>query len=83
MDMEIGVAMNKIVSQPEGRTAEFGSFNVNGTVRILFDCDHYVGIDWIAGPCVDVVSLAHEVNFQYQFDTIITASMPFLFDSIP
>jgi len=57
------------------KVVEIGSFNINGTVRILFDCDHYVGVDWIKGKDVDVVSLAHEVNFDYQFDTIISTSM--------
>ena len=57
------------------KVVEFGSFNINGTVRDVFKCDHYIGVDWLAGPCVDVVSLAHEVNFDYQFDTVISASM--------
>lgn len=42
------------------RVVEFGSYDVNGTPRHLFaDCE-YVGVDWRAGPSVDVVSLFHE-----------------------
>ena len=57
------------------KVIEFGSFNINGTVRVLFNCTEYIGLDWIEGPSVDLVSLAHEVNFNYKFDTIISSSM--------
>jgi SAM-dependent methyltransferase len=57
------------------KVIEVGSYNINGTVRILFTCDDYIGIDWLAGPGVDVVSLAHDINFDYKFDTVISASM--------
>jgi SAM-dependent methyltransferase len=57
------------------KVLEMGSYNVNGTVRDHFSVDEYIGIDWRDGPCVDVVSLAHEVRFPYRFDTVISASM--------
>ena len=34
---------------------EFGSRNINGSVRELFDCNSYVGIDLYPGPDVDLV----------------------------
>lgn len=55
---------------------EVGSYNVNGSVRDYFTAyDKYVGVDWRPGPCVDVVSLAHEMKFPFKFNTIISASM--------
>jgi SAM-dependent methyltransferase len=40
---------------------EVGSFNVNGSVRRFFT-GPYVGIDMQAGPGVDIVMNAHELN---------------------
>lgn len=58
------------------RVAEFGSLNVNGSVRQFFSGQReYVGIDWRKGPNVDVVSLAHRVKLEPGYDTIISASM--------
>lgn len=34
---------------------ELGSRDVNGTIRDLFDCDEFVGVDIDEGPGVDVV----------------------------
>lgn len=42
------------------RVVEFGSYNINGSVRLMFkSCGQYTGVDWRAGPGVDEVSLAH------------------------
>jgi len=54
---------------------EVGSFNVNGSVREYFKSTKYIGIDWRAGPGVDQVCFAHEMNFPEKFDTVISASM--------
>jgi hypothetical protein len=35
---------------------EIGSRNVNGSVRGLFDAEHYIGVDVMPGPGVDVVA---------------------------
>ena len=69
------------------KVAEFGSFNINGSVRDVCRCSDYTGIDWIAGPCVDLVSLAHEVPFGREtFDIVLSASMlehdPFWYASL-
>ena len=34
---------------------EVGAYNVNGSVRHLFDAAHYTGVDTRAGPDVDIV----------------------------
>ena len=58
------------------KVIEFGSYNINGTIRDWCKCSDYTGIDWIAGPCVDLISLAHEVPFGSEaFDTVLSASM--------
>ena len=57
------------------RVLEVGSRWLNGSVRDFFKGCDYTGLDWRAGPCVDVVSLAHEMAFDQPFDVIISASM--------
>jgi len=58
------------------RVVEFGSFNINGSIRDWCNCSDYTGVDWIAGPCVDLVCFAHEVPFEPEtFDTVLSASM--------
>jgi hypothetical protein len=54
---------------------EFGSFNINGSIREVFSCKDYTGLDWRPGPGVDVVSLAHEYDPGRTFDTVVSASM--------
>lgn len=61
--------------QGDIKVLEVGSYNVNGSVRQFFDCDTYYGVDWRAGPGVDVVCFAHDMKFDHKFDTIISASM--------
>lgn len=58
------------------KVIEFGSYNVSGSIRDSFPCSDYTGIDWIEGPYVDIVSLAHEVDFPPEtFDLVVSASM--------
>jgi len=56
---------------------EVGSWNINGSVKdfVAEGCQRYVGVDWRPGPYVDVVSLAHEMNFLWPFKAVISASM--------
>ena len=62
--------------QDPSRVIEFGSLNINGSLRDFFHVTDHVGIDWRPGPCVDVVSLAHEAPFEAEtFDTVLSASM--------
>ena len=58
------------------RVIEFGSFYVNGSVKEHFDNPkEYVGVDWRAGPYVDLVSFAHDVTYDHTYDVVISASM--------
>jgi SAM-dependent methyltransferase len=61
---------------PGARILEVGSYDVNGTIRPWFkEAREYVGVDWRPGPGVDVVSLAHEMQFPAPFDFVCSASM--------
>ncbi|MBC9822509.1 methyltransferase domain-containing protein [Terrabacter sp. MAHUQ-38] len=44
-----------------GRVLEIGSYDVNGTVRSIFEAREYVGVDLVHGPGVDIVSFGHEI----------------------
>lgn len=45
------------------RVVEFGSFNMNGSPREIFTgAGSWTGVDWRAGPGVDLISLAHEAE---------------------
>lgn len=55
---------------------EFGSLNLNGTVRDFFTDCKYTGVDLIEGSCVDVVSKCHEYfNNEERPDTVISCEM--------
>lgn len=61
--------------------AGFGSYNVNGTARDVFDGPlvYYVGVDHRPGPGVDHVGLAHEYPVAgwdgEPFDAVVTTEM--------
>lgn len=42
---------------------ELGSYDVNGSTRSLFDTQHYVGVDLVTGPGVDVVADGQSVDY--------------------
>lgn len=53
---------------------EFGSYNVNGSAREVFErgARSYVGVDVVEGPGVDVVADAATVDLRRQFDVVIS-----------
>ena len=55
---------------PRRRVVEFGSYDVNGSVRRMFGEAEYVGIDTRAGSGVDVVANAAEWMPEALFDTV-------------
>ena len=57
-----------------GRVLECGAYDVNGSARSLFQAAEYVGLDWRAGPGVDVVGLAHEYQAA-PFDVVVSTEM--------
>lgn len=60
---------------PRKRVVEFGSLNVNGTVRDLFPGIPYLGIDLVGGPSVDVVADAEFYTPEDTPDTVICLSV--------
>ena len=58
------------------KVVEFGSLDVNGSVRDYCPTRFYVGVDWRPGPRVEMVCLAHDAPFAPEsIDTILSASM--------
>jgi hypothetical protein len=58
------------------RVLEVGSRDINGTNRKHFSGCTYTGLDCQAGPNVDVVGLAHEVQLApASFDTVISTEL--------
>lgn len=55
---------------PPERVVEFGSLNVNGSVRHLFGDATYVGVDLRDGPGVDVIGDAVDVPLE-GFDVVV------------
>lgn len=61
-----------------GRVVEWGSLNINGSVRELFpDAQEYVGVDVAEGPGVDWVGWAHDFPLETagEFDVSVSTEM--------
>ena len=55
---------------------EIGSYDVNGSIRSLFDTEHYVGVDLVAGPGVDVVADGQSVDYpDATFDVVLSCEV--------
>lgn len=62
----------KSVSEDSIKVLEFGSYNVNGSVRGLFPNATWLGVDVRPGPCVDVVADAATYEGELgSFDLVI------------
>lgn len=56
-------------------TLELGSRNINGSVRPLFT-GHYLGVDMVAGPLVDMVARADDLPIADEsFDVVVSTEM--------
>lgn len=69
-------AVTQFVSKwgrPASHVLEFGSRNINGTVRTLFeDAEEYVGVDPVDGPDVDIVGDGATVDVGHgKFDLVV------------
>lgn len=58
-----------------GAVLEFGSRNLNGSVRSIIDADRYVGVDLYEGPDVDVVGDAATVRVDGEFDLVVSTEV--------
>lgn len=72
MHPEVFDYVAKVVAElgPFARTVEFGSLDINGTVRSLFTSE-YLGIDLQPGSCVDLVADAIEWTPLDPFDCVV------------
>lgn len=60
----------------QSRVLEFGSYNVNGSIRALFqDAAEYIGIDIRHGPDVDVVADAATICGLGEFDVVVSCEV--------
>ena len=54
---------------------DIGSYDVNGTVRPIFEKGNYTGLDMAQGPNVDIVSESHNIDLPNEtFDIILSTS---------
>jgi len=59
---------------------DFGSLDVNGTLKPIFAKHKYVGIDMEAGPNVDIISSTHEVALPDAYADVIVSTSCFEHD---
>lgn len=57
------------------RVLECGSYDINGSARLLFEGCEYVGLDWRSGPGVDIVGLVHTYRSDRPFDVVLSTEM--------
>ena len=58
-----------------GSVLEFGSRNLNGSVRSVIDAPYYVGVDLYEGPDVDIVGDAATVSLPDRFDLVVSTEV--------
>jgi SAM-dependent methyltransferase len=61
---------------------DIGSYDVNGTVKPIFEKGNYIGIDMEEGPNVDIVSDAHNIPFEDNYFDIILSTSCFEHDDM-
>src|SRR5574343_1072721 len=57
------------------KVVDFGSLDVNGSLKDMFDNCEYLGVDIVQGNNVDIVTKAHEFTSDVQYDTVISGEM--------
>lgn len=70
----------KYVSQYLIKVVEFGSYNVNGTLKPIFKDCNYVGIDMSTGPNVDIVCNGDSTPFETNSVDVVVSSSNFEHD---
>jgi SAM-dependent methyltransferase len=73
----------KYIPNLEGKKIlDVGSYDVNGTLKPIFEKGIYTGLDMEAGPNVDVVSDAHNIPFENEVFDVVTSSSCFEHDDM-
>ena len=61
------------IQRKDIKVLEIGSYDVNGSIRGLFENTDYTGVDMTDGPGVDMVGSGHTINFiDESFDILIS-----------
>ena len=64
---------NKFFENKKISVLELGSYNVNGSIRTIFDnTNEYIGLDLIEGPGVDIVYDGKHISINQEFDLCIS-----------
>lgn len=71
----VAAAKIAFIEEVPQTVVELGSFNVNGSVRPLFERSHYIGVDSRAGRDVDIVADATEWVEAQDVDLVVTTEM--------
>jgi SAM-dependent methyltransferase len=61
---------------------DVGSYDVNGTMKPIFEQGQYIGLDMEKGPNVDIVGKSHEIPFINNFFDIVISSSCFEHDDM-
>jgi SAM-dependent methyltransferase len=55
---------------------EIGSYDVNGSIRSLFESENYIGVDLVGGPGVDLVADGQSVDLpDSNFDVVLSCEV--------
>jgi len=57
------------------KVIDCGSLYVNGSLKDYFEDSEYLGVDIVAGRNVNLVSPVHKLEFNNEFDTVISGEM--------
>jgi SAM-dependent methyltransferase len=61
---------------------DVGSYDVNGTMKPIFENGIYIGLDMEEGPNVDVVGVSHDIPFKDNYFDIVISSSCFEHDDM-
>jgi len=70
----------KLIDSSSTHVVEFGSYNVNGTLKPIFKNCKYTGIDMASGPNVDIVCNGDSTPFENESIDVIVSSSNFEHD---
>ncbi|MDA8952462.1 class I SAM-dependent methyltransferase [Pseudomonadales bacterium] len=74
--LQLAVEYFGLGSQQDLAVLEIGSYDVNGSIRSLFNAQNYVGVDLVEGPGVDVVAGGQSLDFaDAKFDVVLSCEV--------
>ncbi len=66
----------------ESIVLDFGSYDVNGTCKPIFQYHNYIGVDIRAGPNVDLILKDYKLNVPEEYADVIISSSCFEHDEL-